>query len=159
MVPAHAMIVASFFGRWWHDPVATSTVFTALVAGGFALYRFRFVPSERRRETLDAMQKSYALSGPNRGLVLTGFPPFLVDSRDVLYASVATSRPTRSDLLDELEVWRDPTNTAAHEIVASEAKFRSLWALSTRSDGSKPRPSRTNRAARSWLQQEPSCRR
>ena len=125
-VVAHAVLAMSYLSRWWNDPVATSTVFTALGAGGFALYRFRFIPSERRRETLDAMQKAYGHSTASRGIVLPEFPPFLLNGRDTLHALVVSVEPMRPDLRDALKRWIEPTNTAAHEIVSDEAKFRSL---------------------------------
>jgi hypothetical protein len=120
------LTAGSFFERWWNDPVASTTVFVAIAAGSFGLYRFRFVPRERRRETLDAMQKSYKLSRVSRDEVLPAFPPFLSESRDALLEAVVASGPTRSDLLSALESWPEPISTAAHEIIRDEAKFRVL---------------------------------
>lgn len=125
-----ALIAASWLSRWADDPVAVTTVVVAVVGGGFALYRFRFVPSERRRETLDAMQKSFKASADERAAVLPDFPPFLAYGRDAVGAAAEAASPRRADVRAEVEAWRDLVDTASHEILASEAKFRSLlWAV------------------------------
>jgi hypothetical protein len=124
-----ALILSGFFQRWWNDPVATTAFSIAVVGGAFAWYRFRFVPRERRRETLDAMQRSYEHSRNARRAVLSELPPFLLTGRNALW-EVVTHDPKRPDLQAELELWTEPTDTAAHEILAAEAKFRSLlWAI------------------------------
>ena len=121
---------ASFAQDWLNDPQATSTVAVALVAGGFTLYRFRFVPRERRRETLNAMQNLYKESAPDRGVVLPSLEAFLLAGRNAVEDSLAIADSGRSDLRTQLDAWDSVTDTAAHEIVESEVKFRAmLWAV------------------------------
>lgn len=124
------LVFASIFGGWLEDPQASATLAIALLGGGFALYRFRFVPRERKRETLEAMQKAYASSQKARASVLPVLPAYLAEGRKAVERAVSEAGVGRSDLKAELERWSDLTDTAAHEIIRSEVKFRSLlWAI------------------------------
>jgi hypothetical protein len=101
----------------------------AVVGGGFALYRFRFVPRERRRETLKAMQDAYAASARERGKLLRSLPPFFLMGK-IAVQEAAKDSPAHSPLQTEIKEWEGLTSTAAHEIRDSEAKFRSLlWVV------------------------------
>jgi hypothetical protein len=126
-----ACLILGGIVHWWlTDPVANGTTLViAVFGGGFALIRFRFIPRERRRETLHAMQDLYERSRDMRRDVLGKLPPFLLDGRSALW-EVVQHDPRRADLQAELERWTEPTDTAAHEILDNEAKFRSvLWAI------------------------------
>lgn len=95
------------------------------------MHRFRAVPKSRQRETLEAMQALYAASGSLRGSVLREIPPLVRLGRDACLASASapgSNCPEKTRLA--LERWPEPIETAAHEILSSEAKFRSLlWAV------------------------------
>ena len=122
--------VASFAHEWAHDPQAVTTLAVAVVGGGFALHRFRSVPRERRRETLNAMQEDYGGSAHERGEILHSFPPFLLWGKEAVAQAVDDAVLAHSDLQDELLSWEGLTLTAAHELRDSEAKFRSLlWVV------------------------------
>lgn len=102
----------------------------AVVGGGFALYRFRFIPRERRRETLKAMQDTYEASAAERGAILRSFPAFFLMGRDAVEKAVAEAGPPHSALQKEFQAWDGLTLTAANEIRDSEVKFRSLlWVV------------------------------
>jgi hypothetical protein len=125
-----ALVASSWLDRWVNDPLSVTTLAIALIGGGFALFRFRFVPSERRRETLDAMQKSFAASKPERDRVLPAFPPFLALGRDAVASAVQAAQPRHAGLLADIESWKSVTGTSADEILTNEVKFRSLlWAI------------------------------
>ncbi len=107
---------------------------TALVAfggGAYAMHRFRSVPKGRERETLEAMQDLYAESAELRRCVLNEMPPAFRQGRDaVLEAAERKGSGCPDATRNELERWAQPTNTAAHEVLRSEAKLRSLlWAV------------------------------
>jgi hypothetical protein len=117
----------SFVRQWLNSPGAISTVLVAVLGGGFGLYRFRFVPRERRRETLEAMQTAYKRSQRGRGEVLPSLPAFLALGRDAVEGAARHARP---DLVAEFKGWTSTSDTGAHQVIASEAKFRSLlWAV------------------------------
>ena len=103
----------------------------AFVGGAYAVRRFQAVPLSRQRETLEAMQKQYASTGEERAIVLPQFPPLVRMGRDAcLGAAEATGSHCPSSTLRALQLWPEPTITAAHEVLESEAKFRSmLWAV------------------------------
>lgn len=102
----------------------------AVLGGGFALYRFRFIPRERRRETLKAMQDAYGSSAAERGALLPTFPPFFQMGREAVEEAVNRGGPDKSSLKSEFRSWEGLTFTAAHEIRDSEVKFRSLlWVV------------------------------
>lgn len=123
-------LLASWLDRWANDPLAVTTLVVAVVGGGFALYRFRFIPSERRRETLHAMQRSFGGSKDARDVVLPTFPPFFALGREAVSEAVEAALPRHADLQGQLRDWPSVVDTAAHEILANEAKFRSLlWAV------------------------------
>jgi hypothetical protein len=122
----NALPAGSFAQDWLNDPQAVTMFAIAIVGGGFALYRFRFIPRERRRETLKAMQDAYGESATERGALLRSFPPFLLMGKEAVSAAVASTAPAHSDLEAEFRSWDGLTSTAAHEIRDSEAKFRSL---------------------------------
>jgi hypothetical protein len=120
----------SFAHDWLNDPQAVTMLVIAVVGGGFALYRFRFVPRERRRETLKAMQDAYGGSAKERGAILRSLPPFFLMGKSAVKEAVEASAPAHSGLLAELLSWEGLTSTAAHEVRDSEAKFRSLlWVV------------------------------
>jgi hypothetical protein len=120
----------SFAYDWLNDPQAVTMLVIAVVGGGFALYRFRFVPRERRRETLKAMQDAYGGSAKERGAILRSLPPFFLMGKSAVKEAVEVSAPAHSGLLAEILSWEELTSTAAHEIRDSEAKFRSLlWVV------------------------------
>lgn len=120
----------SFASDWLNDPQAVTMLVIAIVGGGFALYRFRFIPRERRRETLKAMQDAYGGSAKERGEILRSLPPFLLIGKDAVKEAAEVSGPAHSGLLAEISSWDGLTSTAAHEIRDSEAKFRSLlWVV------------------------------
>lgn len=115
---------------WLNDPQAITMLLIAVVGGGFALYRFRFIPRERKRETLKAMQDSYGASLADRAVILQSFPPYLLLGREAVEGAVAAAGPVRSDLIAQFKSWKSLTSTAAHEVTDSEAKFRSLlWVV------------------------------
>jgi hypothetical protein len=121
---------ASFAEDWLNDPQAVTMLVIAVVGGGFALYRFRFVPRERRRETLNAMQDAYEESAKDRGAILRSLPPFFLLGKSAVEEAIEDATPLHSDLLGEIRSWEGLTATAAHEIRDSEAKFRSLlWVV------------------------------
>jgi hypothetical protein len=129
-MPVLGLLTSSIFEHWADDPQASASLAIAVFGGGAALYRFRSVPRERRRETLDAMQKSYSASASARSKVLPQLPAYLLNGKNALTLAVAQAGVIRSDLQAQLDRWSGLTNTAAHEIARDEAKFRALlWAI------------------------------
>jgi len=130
MVRPPSLIWTSLIDGWLSSPAAVTSTILGIVGLAFALYQFRFVPRERKRETLDAMQKSFKLSQKSRGVVLPALPHFLLDARADLAAKLKQNPCQRPDLVLEFSDWKEPTDTAAHEILCNEAKFRcALFAI------------------------------
>ena len=118
--------------NWVDDPEASASLAIAVFGGGAA---FLQVPGpvrrERRRETLEAMQKRYSVSASTRS---TGPGPSYprISSTATTPSHGRWPRPGsfESHFQAQLDRWSGLTNTAAHEIVNDEAKFRSLlWAI------------------------------
>lgn len=141
---------------WWENPEASATLAVALVAGLFAVYQLRALPAERKRRILDQMVAKWALSKDDRGAVLRESPPLMllahkqiceaidtpqepISSTDELTqderrALVETREKTKTRLRDEARIWERESLgvsfTAAHEVLASEFKFRALlWSI------------------------------
>lgn len=142
----------SLINRWWDSPDASATLLIAIVAGIFAVYQLYRYPAERRRRTLNAMVSQYKLSSEERGAVLRDLPCII----ELGYKAIAEAvtgeleRITSDDSetepdnygleghLNELrrdaQKWMRPyvgvCHTAAHEILASEFKFRTfMWCI------------------------------
>lgn len=147
--------------RWWDDPVASSSLAIALVAGIFAVYSLRSVPGERRLRILRAMEVQYASTRQARTIILTTFPFLLKRAYEELAGAISkelelirdslssenpeTAALMRSSLrhltkLDgESVMAMQPeigiSYTSASEILASEFKTRAmLWCVETLND-------------------------
>jgi len=154
----------TIFQRWWNDPVASSSLVIAIVAGMFAIYQLRSIPGERRRRILDAMVTQYAESASNRGAFLRSCPILLKMAYDELTnrideeisntaqlvrennaedAAVADLKLRRLDKLrKEGVLWTGQhigiSFTSAAEVLASEFKTRALmWCIETLQDEEK----------------------
>jgi hypothetical protein len=156
----------ALFQRWFNDPVASSTLAIAIVAGFFAVYQLRSIPGERRRRILDAMVTQYAESAPNRGQFLRACPILLKIAYEELTgrleeeiaraeqlvrggnaedAAAADLRLRRLyKLRKDAVLWGGQqigiSFTNAAEILASEFKTRALmWCIETLQDEDKRR--------------------
>jgi hypothetical protein len=139
--------------RWWDNPEASASLLIAIAAGTFSVYQLYQYPAERRRRTLDAMVARYKLSAEERGTVLRELP-CLIEVGYVMILSAVTSRITEveaaldgctgsedrwllehlHDLRADAERWMPSylgaSFTGAHEILASEFKFRAfMWCI------------------------------
>jgi hypothetical protein len=151
----------TIFQRWWNDPVASSTLLIAVIAGFFAVYQLRSIPGERRRRILDAMVDQYAESAENRGIFLRSCPILfklayeeligridaeiadatqLIRNSNVELAAVADLRLRHLEKLKkESFLWTGShigiSYTSAAEVLASEFKTRALlWCVETLRD-------------------------
>jgi hypothetical protein len=128
--------------HWLTDPQASATLVIALVAGVWAITQFRPVARERRRETYNAMTTHYSDLRAARDRVVPRFPPLLAIAQDCILESAAealglaeaedANRDHLIRLIADMHGWTrfGLSFTAAGEVVASEAKFRSvLWAV------------------------------
>lgn len=138
--------------KWWSDPVASSSITIAAIAGLFAIYQLRSLPSERRRRILDSMKEQYAGTAATRGRLLREIPPYLHLAYERLnkaidqaisesQALISASTPEEAALADlrlrhldklkkESVLWSAPrmgvSYTTAYEILKSEYKLRAL---------------------------------
>ncbi len=121
-----ASLVPALLDFSWPNPSLIVAAVSILVALAAMRSPGRFVSRGHRRDTLKEMQKAYAKSAESRAVVLPAMPAFLVVARDELQAAVEADPSRRPRLAAELRGWPDVSGTGAHEIVANEAKFRSL---------------------------------
>jgi hypothetical protein len=125
-------VVASWISRWWNDPVAATIAIIAAAAALAAWWQLRALARTRRRELLENMQLRYAETGADRAAAFRQIPPLVLFGRQALKHELLSVPPPgrRDDLATQLEDWQELTLSAAHEIAASEAKFRALlWAV------------------------------
>lgn len=141
-----------------HDPVASSTLFIALVGGLYAIYTLRSIPATRRARIFADLDRHYAATLDSRREVLAGLPPLVLiaqhrlrecvdDINRVTAAAQASATPEQQASLDagnrnvfmvkrELEHWSSRklgiSFTSADELLRSEAKLRAMmWAIET----------------------------
>jgi hypothetical protein len=130
----------TIFNQWLNDPVASSALTIALVAGTWAVAQFRPLARERRRETYEAMTTHYVELRAARDAAVPHFPPLVAVGQRELQR-VLSSGDCNSDhvarqteLASALKRWmrHDIAFTAAHEVIDSEVKFRVfLWTIET----------------------------
>ncbi len=78
----------AIFAQWYHDPVASSALAIAIVAGAFAFFQLRSIPRERRRLILDEMTKAYAATAQKRGMLLRECPMLIRIAYDKLAENI-----------------------------------------------------------------------
>lgn len=141
--------------QWWNDPQASASLFIAAVAACFAIYQLRALPAERRRRILDAMLDKYKESAAERGRILREMPALMAHGYEAVHAALnrhlieqGLNQPCEDiDHLDAPQLHLESLQrdavmliqpdlglsyTAAHEIEASEFKFRALmWCIET----------------------------
>jgi hypothetical protein len=149
----------TIFVQWWRDPVASSGITIAIIAGIFAVYQLRAVPRERRRRILDEMTRQYASTAKTRGRVLRNCPMFMKLAYERLSAALDEAIARREQFLSESHnaeakvvadvaltrlnrlkresvMWNNAelgiSYTSAAEVLQSEFKLRSLlWCVET----------------------------
>lgn len=130
----------TIFTRWLNDPVASSALTIALVAGTWAIAQFRPLARERRRETYEAMTEHYVELRAARDAAVPHFPPLVAVGQRELRGALTNGDQNRdyvarrAELVSALDRWmqHDIAFTAAHEVIDSEVKFRVfLWTIET----------------------------
>ncbi len=133
---------------WFTDTSTSATLFIAVVAGLFAVYQLRAMPAERRRRILNGMIELWKVSRDSRARLLSNGDPLLLQGYLQVKSQVTRAAafestneegddramPRRRDLEVEARYWGGARSgisyTAAHEVLASELKFRSLlWSV------------------------------